>query len=168
MQITNPNTTKPIVVERKVEDESDFAAVHDGESWFSIDGIEWLDGVFASADKKQVPMNACIKAFTLGDGTNPMSDDEKTIIGLPLVEYASRDSEYAIAISVKEAKTSDDNAPNESIPDEPSGTEIRYYLSNVTETHEYVEKYVSSNARLMGRLSVSSPITGISCLTFRT
>ena len=64
---------------------------------------------------------------------------------------------------VKEAKTSEDQTPNNNIPDEPlsrrwiyvpepvsqdsiyvNGSEIRYYLSNVTEAHEYVERYVSS------------------------
>ena len=153
LKVTNPNAKHPLVVERKIEKTSDFAAVHDYESWFSEDGLNWWDGINTLNGKKSTPMNACIKAFTIGGtGTEPQPD-KMTILGRNLDDYMN-------AASVKNAQSSKDVKPNSNIPDEPliarvlftpanasgdrlysAGTNITYYLVNVTEAHEFVEAY---------------------------
>ena len=44
-------------VETKVEQYSENAVIHSGESYFSHDGKNWTDGI-------NINCNACIKAFT--------------------------------------------------------------------------------------------------------
>ncbi|MBQ4431240.1 MAG: hypothetical protein II877_07025, partial [Synergistaceae bacterium] len=98
LKVTNPNAKHPLVVERKIEKTSDFAAVHDYESWFSEDGLNWWDGINTLNGKKNIPMNACIKAFTTGGtGTEPQPD-KMTILGRNLDDYMN-------AASVKNAQS---------------------------------------------------------------
>ena len=156
-RVTNPHEKYPLAVERKMEHRSDFAAVHDGESWFSGSGRTgtWWDGVNTYNAGKQIPMNACIKAFTTGGTGTKVTADQKMILGRYLVEYPE-------AGSVKDVESSKDVHPNRNIPDEPLaarliyapidlsgdtypiGTKINYWLANVTEAHEFVEAYVSA------------------------
>lgn len=160
LKITNPSAKHPLVVERKMENNSDFAAVHDGESWFSENGSYWWDGVYTPDGRKHITMNATIKAFTTGATGTEIEADKLTILGKNLDYYMN-------TVSVKEVRTSDDIKPNSNIPDEPimtrlifapanvsvdenenvsvdlynAGTKIIYYLVNVTEAHEFVENY---------------------------
>ena len=71
LKITNSEYYCPVAVEQKIKTYSDFAAVHDFESWFSEDGKNWEDGTWTYVEEngtvKQTPMNACIKAFTIDE-----------------------------------------------------------------------------------------------------
>ncbi len=160
LKVTNPTLKYPLIVERKIDGISDFAAVHDYESWFSEDGSDWWDGITALDGRKHIPMNAAIKAFTLNGSGTEVEEDKLTILGKNLDYYMN-------TVSVKEVRTSDDIKPNSNIPDEPimtrlifapanvsvdenenvsvdlynAGTKIIYYLVNVTEAHEFVENY---------------------------
>ena len=78
LKITNPTKKHPLVVERKIENTSDFAAVHDYESWFSENGSNWWDGITALNGRKSIPMNACIKAFTLNGSGTEIEPDQQT------------------------------------------------------------------------------------------
>ena len=150
LKVTNPTAKNPLVVERKIENESDFAAVHDLESWFSVDGSTWFDGVNMLNGKKHTPMNATIKAFTInGSGTETQAD-KLTILGKNLDSFMDE-------VNVRNVESSPDVKPNATIPDEPltervifaaanlsgdsyvAGTRINYWLANITEEREYVE-----------------------------
>gem|GEM_PF-5700693 len=153
LKVTNLTARHPLVVERKIEKTSDFAAVHDYESWFSEDGYEWWDGINTVTGRKSTPMNACIKAFTTGGTGTKAQPDKMTILGRNLDDYMN-------ASSVTDAQSEPYVKPNSNIPDEPlitrmifapasadgsylynAGTQIEYYLVNVTEAHEFVEAY---------------------------
>lgn len=61
---------QPIAVETAVRGISDYARVGDGESFFSLNGKNWTDGVKMTNGKEYTPMNACVKVFVTG-GVQP-------------------------------------------------------------------------------------------------
>ena len=165
VEITNPTTHYPMVVERKVAGRSDFAVVHDNESWFKYsandiweDGIETMTKDEATGKMQYVPMNACIKACTsYTDASNPAKEDPNTILTKPVNDFPG-------LTDIAKAKDSSGKALNAGIPDEPlsvrwiftpeymsddkvtkypEGTSVTYYLVNVTEDHEFVENEVT-------------------------
>ena len=105
LKLTTPEYKYPLAVEVKIAGYSDFASAHDGESYFSSDGNAWLDGAkitqqddFFEDVTNVVPMNACIKAFTIAP--NPMSDDadeEVSINNIPVKKYPTIRNFYQLA-----------------------------------------------------------------------
>ena len=90
LKITNSEYFCPIPVELKFKEYTNFAAVHDFESWFSEDGEYWEDGSWTyfieNGTVKQTPMNACIKAFTIdGDTSDSDVEADKDLIMFKLV-----------------------------------------------------------------------------------
>ena len=154
IKFTNDYSNLPIAVETKVEHFSDFATVHDGESWLSEDGSEWLDGIFFVGTNEKgrtmhIPMNVCIKAFVIDNvDDEELAEEEKTILGLALKDYVD---------------AFDADRVNYDIPDEPieervlllpasddmsapvaEGAEIKFWLVNRTEEREFVATYQAS------------------------
>ena len=105
LKLTTPEYKYPLAVEVKIAGYSDFASAHDGESYFSSDGNAWLDGAkitqqddFFEDVTNVVPMNACIKAFTIAP--NPISDDadeEVSINNIPVKKYPTIRNFYQLA-----------------------------------------------------------------------
>ena len=161
-KVTNPDTgtNYPIAVETKVENYSDFAVVHDGESWFSEDGTKWYSGTDAMSEREyegdeyigRILINACIKAFTLDSANDAeLPDDPNTILGIAVNKFidgvVTQDDKTIIkVVSEDSVKTAEIFLPASSdlktkIPD---GTKISYYLVNETEELKPVENYTSS------------------------
>ena len=159
LEITNQFTHYPMVVERKIEGRSDFAAVHDNESWFKYSSNDiWVDGIETVTENTRthkmqyVPMNACIKAFTLTEyPDNPIPEDQNTILLKPI-------NNFPFVRNVSQAVDSKGQRTNSQIPNEPldlrwiftpadsadneyiEGTEITYYLVNISEAYEFVDE----------------------------
>ena len=131
VKFTNSYGDYPVAVETKIDGYSDFALVHDYETWFSDDGITWSDGtaqlvVIDNDESKQVhlPMNACIKAFYRYDKEPASFDvDQNTVMGIEVDGYP-KDIAVSDLIKALRKVGSDDQANfldgvNSSIPDEP-------------------------------------------------
>lgn len=131
VKFTNSYGDFPVAVETRIDGYSDFAVVHDYESWFSSDGIDWEDGtdqmVFIDYDaSKQVhlPMNACIKAFYRYDQTPVSFDlDEYTVMGIPVEGHPKVTSVSDMLKVLRDAGSGDQanfiEGVNSSIPNEP-------------------------------------------------
>ena len=131
VKFTNSYGDYPVAVETKLKGYSDFAVVHDYESWFSADGVTWTDGtaqlVFLDNDYSHVvhlPMNACIKAFCRYTSTPSFyAPDSESIMGISLGDFpAGVQSVSALASSLAEngfRQGSMISYLNSSIPDEP-------------------------------------------------
>ena len=157
LEVTNQNYQYPIAVEHKIENYSDAAVVHDYESWISVNGIDWTDGVdtVISKDNKQLhtPVNACIKAFTVYRDNNQnrkiVSDDEKFIMELPLklkpeidinVDNNNKVRSLPVWKAALEIYASIDTEVKTN-----SGTNVTFWLENITEDEEYVLSYADSS-----------------------
>ena len=86
MKFYTPSFDYPLAVETRVAGYSDFAVVHDGESYFSAEGVAWLDGTkitevdeFDEEIFYSTPMNACIKVYTIAktDEDSNLNDEIK-------------------------------------------------------------------------------------------
>ena len=172
LHITNSEHAFPAAVEMRVEGYSDTVNVHDGESWFSADGIEWWDGVesmtYIGNDRTtlhHVPMNACIKAFTqdfdLSDNDSASADNVPvTILGIPLRNYAE-------TFDASRVNTGINSLPLETaaicVPSDSSitrtlskDTQITYYLVNRNMDHATVTTYTPASE--YGLLQLSEKI----------
>lgn len=73
IKMTTPGYDTPLSIETAVGGYSDEATVKKGESFFSPDGVTWIDGVSATiqdnGQRYSIPSNVCIKAFTSGSST---------------------------------------------------------------------------------------------------
>ena len=163
LHINNPEISLPVAVEMRVDGYSDYANVHDGESWFSADGQEWWDGTESMAyvgdDRtklQHIPMNACIKAFTQDADIqdNDFTDDNAapvTILGIPLTRYRTTfkavDAEKGVnssftdkpVDSVEVLLVSDSTITN-TLDDTTT-----FYLVNRTLEHEFTLSYTPAS-----------------------
>ena len=159
LKITNSEHGYPAAVEMRVDGYSDFANVHDGESWFSYDGLDWWDGTenlaYVGNDRTtlhHVPMNACIKAFTqdfnLAD--NDSSEEDSTpvyVLGIPLKKYLAVSIDASSVNSIKDFPYDEItiNLPDKDNNPLPESTDVRFYLVNRTEEHEFTLSYSEEN-----------------------
>ncbi len=73
VKMTTPSYGFPLAVEFPVQGYSDSMTSKRGESFMSLDGTTWADGM----DVARHPANACIKAFT-GNSSTPIPDPDPT------------------------------------------------------------------------------------------
>ena len=157
LEITNPTYKYPLAVEHKIEGYSDQAVVHDYESWISLNGTDWSDGVNSTVpkDKKllHTPMNACIKAFTVYQDNirnrTILSDDEKSIMELPLkvrpdIDVDVSDENKARSLPVWKAEL-EIYASTDTEVKTAQGTNVTFWLENTTEDEEYVLSYADDS-----------------------
>ncbi|MBQ3448703.1 MAG: hypothetical protein IJG34_02245 [Synergistaceae bacterium] len=157
IEVTNQSYQYPIAVEHKIESYSDWAVVHDYESWISLNGTDWKDGVdtiVTKDDRKlNTPMNACIKAFTVYNDNlsnrNTVSNDETFIIGKPLnekpyIDIDVSDENKMRSLPVWKATLTIYASTDVDIKHE-AGTEVTFYLENTTEDEEYLLSYADDS-----------------------
>ena len=140
LKLTTPDYKYPLAVEIKILGYSDFASVHDGESYFSSDGNAWLDGTritrpddFYDDVLNYTPMNACIKAFTIAP--NVESEDvtiDESISNIPVKQYPTIRNFYQLA--------ENDNGQVEelllTLPEISPDTVVNLYFVNRTVVNE--------------------------------
>ncbi len=161
LKITNSEYFCPVPVELKFKKYSNFAVVHDFESWFSEDGENWEDGTWTyfveNGTVKQTPMNACIKAFTIdGDPSDSDVEADKDLIMYKLVNKFPAVTKTNISVPdrpVSEKAIIAVNAVNED--GEISGfvgegKEITFYLVNTDITEIYTSSRDLSIANELG------------------
>ena len=158
IEFKNEGYVYPVAVEHKIEGYSDFAVVHDYESWISTNGTEWRDAVelevydLKSNVMMHTPMNVCIKAFTLNSTNNNAvySDDVKTVIEIPVEEEPKM-----LIGNIKDSNKGLRNFPVQTVDiniaasyDEsvkvPEGSRVIFWLQNTTEDNEYVLSYTKT------------------------
>ena len=167
LKITNSEYFCPVPVELKLKEYTNFAVIHDFESWFSEDGENWEDGswtYFMEGGKlKQTPMNACIKAFTIdGDPSDSDVEADKDLIMFKLVNKFPAVTKTNISAPdrpVSEKAIIAVNAINED--GEISGlsgegTKITFYLVNTDITEIYTSSKDLSISNELGLLKLNS------------
>lgn len=139
MKFTNSYGDYPVAVETKLKGYSDFAVVHDYESWFSADGVTWTDGTaqmaFIDNDTSHVihlPMNACIKAFCRYDSApSQYTPDSDSIMGINDEPLSAR----AVAIVPNNWRPLLDPSADK------TPEEITFMLVNRTHEREFTQAY---------------------------
>ena len=77
IKFSTPNYSYPVAVENYFKGYTDTFAINAGESYFSGDGKNWFDGINYKSGNKKMPVNACIKAFTVSGASTPEKDEPK-------------------------------------------------------------------------------------------
>ena len=174
LKFTNSEYYCPVAVEVKIKGYSNFAAVHDFESWFSADGENWEDGISTYLEETdsttgtvtltQTPMNACIKAFTIDD--NPSDSEAEPVKDLIMyklvndfpastkanISVPDRPVSERLVIAVKSVNA-ENGKPTAYFDD---GTEITFYLVNKDIASIYVSSRDTTVPNEMGLLQLDS------------